>query len=969
MAQTTYTYEIASSFPNTTVNTTELKADIEHSSILTSLDWINTDTTDCFIIFSDALDAGEATTLDDIVSVHAGTASIDTYELALSALSGSYGTPSSANRFVTEQDPAVKEFQNVINVRTVSSSYTSVKSAVESITGATAASPWLVRISPGTYTESPFAVPSYVHVMGTGFAREVVVRTNTNDANFITLNSASTISGMSLYGPTGSGYACIDCVASSSPVFANRLTIYQGYYGINLHPEATALHHVLFGANLIFLSSINSAFKNCIRATDHASAMISLCAFEGITNTEENTSLFASGSNVEMCMEHMHAHMTGSQNAVYADAGATVRIIGGEIDDTTNGLRVGTTSPGAKIKAHSLSFESECVFEVKTDSSIGIITFHGQANKNKMSIASGSVFSAFFVDETNAENVNIGELRVGDVTTLAAGGGIPIRALTRDVSSTGKATGGALSRADALTVNVSSGTGYFVCESTVCQKTWSSSSVVLQDNTAEMWVVVDNNGVVTSSLARPDPKTNIVLGTATTSTGSIVLLAPHGQALSQYVPNHYEYFRDVVGPIVVNGGTVSKPSTPSLQFDVNSTDYYIFDLAKSLTATTTASFAYWHRGSGSVGWNVSTGSTEINPNIYDAGSGSLVEVPSGSWIRPVLYGIDNGTTTEFHVVHAQETFAASGSATTLPTPPEALRTKGIRLASFTVQSGANDIALINDDRPFLGQLGSSVSTAGVTAHGALTGLSNDDHPQYQLRSEKGQASGYCGLNASTKVDSTNLQFASTVSPAVSAAAAVVGSSGLIADRDHTHVVSTAAPLIGVGAANSAGAANTLARSDHDHTLRTTTGPTDLTIGAIADGEFLQRSGTTIIGNSSAGTITTYEYLNTATVTHNTNTPTLMTGCTFTPVAGTYMVWFSPVIGNNTSLIQLHIYANNALVTDSTKSHQQQNTGNRFTATCQAIVTVDGTQTIEGRWQVTTGTVTSYQRSFHLLRVA
>jgi hypothetical protein len=59
-------------------------------------------------------------------------------------------------------------------------------------------------------------------------------------------------------------------------------------------------------------------------------------------------------------------------------------------------------------------------------------------------------------------------------------------------------------------------------------------------------------------------------------------------------------------------------------------------------------------------------------------------------------------------------------------------------------------------------------------------------------------------------------------------------------------LTTAAPSIGIGAANSAGTAASFARSDHSHALRTTTGPTDLAVGAIADGEFLKRVGATIV---------------------------------------------------------------------------------------------------------------------------
>lgn len=37
---------------------------------------------------------------------------------------------------------------------------------------------------------------------------------------------------------------------------------------------------------------------------------------------------------------------------------------------------------------------------------------------------------------------------------------------------------------------------------------------------------------------------------------------------------------------------------------------------------------------------------------------------------------------------------------------------------------------------------------GVLDHGVLTGLLDDDHTQYQLRSEKGAASGYASLDGS-----------------------------------------------------------------------------------------------------------------------------------------------------------------------------------------------------------------------------
>jgi len=45
---------------------------------------------------------------------------------------------------------------------------------------------------------------------------------------------------------------------------------------------------------------------------------------------------------------------------------------------------------------------------------------------------------------------------------------------------------------------------------------------------------------------------------------------------------------------------------------------------------------------------------------------------------------------------------------------------------------------------------------GVSDHGALTGLGDNDHPQYQLTSEKGQANGYASLDGSSKIPSAQI---------------------------------------------------------------------------------------------------------------------------------------------------------------------------------------------------------------------
>lgn len=97
-----------------------------------------------------------------------------------------------------------------------------------------------------------------------------------------------------------------------------------------------------------------------------------------------------------------------------------------------------------------------------------------------------------------------------------------------------------------------------------------------------------------------------------------------------------------------------------------------------------------------------------------------------------------------------------------------------------------------------------------------------------------------------EVSSTNtpLSIALPTDVDTTAASAGIGIDAARSDHRHHALTATAASI---GAGNAEGVSTSLARADHGHALVETSGPTDLTIGAIADGDLLRRSGTAIIG--------------------------------------------------------------------------------------------------------------------------
>lgn len=440
-----------------------------------------------------------------------------------------------------------------------------------------------------------------------------------------------------------------------------------------------------------------------------------------------------------------------------------------------------------------------------------------------------------------------------------------VRVITSLSSNTGILSGGIVSRASGLNLNIGSGSGIiFFSDAAIDHINWENQLLSVPPNSFFYVLVNNTNTVFTDNVI--DPNQQIVLAKGYSDSSNIIVLTTTQVQVNSAIAKYALYIKEVIGPITVTGLAAGIHNISSLQIDVGSGTFYMNNSRLDAISNFPIVFRYWYRN-GSGGYITSGNNNFIDPNNYDDGSGTLAVLPSGKFKKDLLFVSVNGSGTEYHVVYGQEIFNDSSSAASgnIPSTPPQLVDTSLRVASVVVQKSASTINMVIDVRPFLGQF---VSTSLTNDHGLLNGLLDDDHPQYQLRSEKNTVNGYAGLDGYGLVPGNRLTYgiiANTACvgndsrlPTASQKDALVGTSGspsssntYVTDADSrntnaraptahelSHLPNGSDPLptavpVTVSNANSIGVANSFARSDHAHAHGNLTGGSTHAL-AVAD---------------------------------------------------------------------------------------------------------------------------------------
>jgi hypothetical protein len=765
---------------------------------------------------------------------------------------------------------------------------------------------WLVEVGPGSYSEPTITVPTNVHIAGFTEYAVYISPDNTTDPLFVMAES-STLSWVNVLDVTGTNQV------------AFRLHN-VGDYGVLLHK--VCLDNVQIGWDIVASTSNSTVYLEYCDTAGGTTGLqaISSNGFWAYVNAE-NFYVYAgqdgvnptigvklSGADTSMNMQSFGFEgEDGLGDGFHLENGARLDAKAGSIYGWDTGCHLSDLGVGSVGNFIGVALHDNTTYDLHAEHVDSAGVLYGTADRAKVNAAAAPNFVSAFADILDNEFVQTGAFYMGATQGTLTN----VTDLIIETPPMGLLSGGVLSPGGGLVVNISAGTGYLRKDGPVTRVEWSNTSVTLTPGTTP-YIYIDKNGAAQLASSEPDSLTNIVLGRAGAGASSLTSLGSISIDISSYGNKVEKWFRETVGPVYVSGSIVTENTTTARAIDVTSGKWYYGTKQRNPSAKTAPNIIDVYRSGGVTTTAVVT--TVPNGTI-DNGT-NLVAMTSGYYTKHVLFQSSDGAFQSYYLAHGQAEYATLAEAREAPQPsPRITPDSTPKLAEIIMQEGNNSIVEIIDVRPLL-MRSTGVSTSGgggVSAHGDLTGLSNDDHMQYLL------VDGTRSMTGNLNLGTNNITNVGTVDGVdVSAHAARHLPSG--ADP----LATAAASGLNASSTNTEGIANSLARSDHTHAI-TGFQPSDTDLTALAG-----LSTTGLVVRTGAGTAATRSIAvgsglsltnadgvagNPTISLQGNNTAATGTLSSWTLVSGTrYRSDFAHNLGTNNVVITLFDTSNNTVVT-------------------------------------------------------
>jgi hypothetical protein len=310
--------------------------------------------------------------------------------------------------------------------------FTSVKTAVDSITTATSAVPFMVLVYPGVYTESPITVDPYISIMA---HHGSVITASDNNSPLFTLQGNQVISGMSVNGPTNDVTFEITAAGTDNTTIQHSKVL-AGLTAISV----TGLNTVIDVDSF----SVSSSVTNGILADTNSQVRLHNYYSEATGNhlLSDNSEIIGDSWT-----------LVGGTNGIYADNGGYIEFSTVSVENTTNVVRTGSTGSNSAVTGNDLVVSGlSRTFDIYQELADGLVEL--TASKLDASLFSVTDWDNISIDFENieadnpryiyAKDVDFGLAEDPNVVAIGEGGTYVrgMNVLTTDGTATSTTDGG-----------------------------------------------------------------------------------------------------------------------------------------------------------------------------------------------------------------------------------------------------------------------------------------------------------------------------------------------------------------------------------------------------------------------------------------------------------------------------------------------------------------------------------------------
>lgn len=698
---------------------------------------------------------------------------------------------------------------NVYTVNTLKGEFDSIKDAIDSITS----TPAVIEVAPGTYTEDPFTIPTGVTVKTDGHGT-VTILPSTPTSDLITMEANSRLQGVTIRDVTGSSATAIRVASTgATPAILDYVTIVNCTEHIVVESDLVAAQAVYRNTRHISGSATVRFLRvESLAGNDAIVRMYGANFFTEDDGTLFEVGLYISGPGSRVDISLLMRSTTGVGDGILMRDGAElVAQVGSEIEGFNQTLFVENIGSAPILRTNTIMVAGSITWDINIE----------HVGTRGSILAKADVDGKVFVDTDAPIHLVLFDPDPGHSTGIFVRGDAlqadrfdrkaNLSKIAREATTLGLISGGDLTRNSGLTLDISAGTG-FLLEPTdlfVKEIAWIDDSILLPAN-SDLYVFASTNSTITTSAAQPSLTTTILLGRVVTNATDIYFIESTLMSM-QHRANSVETFqREALGPVFASGGTVAESTINNRELDITEGIRFYGSVILQTTGGDSVFFDAFYRDG--YGDHTIVNSQVVDNAFYDDGSGILAAIPTGFFAKHTLYVASDGYEELYLQTYSQAVYAtiAAAEVGALPTPPPLFKDAVTLIASLIVEEGNDNLALIVDERPRIGFSASSIST--TADHNNLLNRGLDSaHTQYLLISGTREMTGPLDMGGFSITDVGTVDGVDVSTHA---------SRHLPNGADP---ITTDAAITITDSTNSAGTANSLARSDHGHAHGTRAG--------------------------------------------------------------------------------------------------------------------------------------------------